>query len=169
MNTKSFRSTMKEIATGLFAHDQVQLRASIVRAGCAMSSVYAETQAEYLRNASVAVKYIVTQNQFHDSAPVRIMPMEALDSPIYKEIGDKVVSTIAGQPALYNGLAIATEVAGATAATSSQKLLRLYNARWNRADEYLELIASTYVLAEKEEFIVMPAMPPAWFIDALTA
>ena len=169
MNTKSFRSTLKEIATGLFAHDQVQLRAGIVRAGCALSSVYAETQAEYLRNASVAVKYIVTQNQFHDSAPERFIVFAVKILPIYKEIGDKVVSTIAGQPALYNGLAIATEVAGATAATSSQKLLRLYNARWNRADECLELIASTYVLAEKEEFIVMPAMPPAWFIDALTA
>ena len=80
MNTKSFRNTLKEIATVLFAHDQVQLRASIVRAGCALSSVYAETQAEYLRNASLAVKYIVTQNQFHDSAPVRIMPSRSASS-----------------------------------------------------------------------------------------
>lgn len=166
---KSLRNTLKEIATGLFAHDQVKLRASIVRAGCALSSVYAETRAEYLRNASVAVKYIVTQNPFNGSEPIRILPMEAIDSPVCKEISEKVVSTIAGQPAMYNGLAIATEVTGATSATSSQKLLRLYNASWNRADEYLELIASTYVLAEKEEFIVMPAMPPAWFIDALTA
>ena len=95
--------------------------------------------------------------------------VQGIESGGVFEAFDKVVSTIAGQPAMYNGLAIATEVAGATAATSSQKLLRLYNARWNRADECLELMASTYVLAEKEEFIVMPAMPPAWFIDALTA
>jgi hypothetical protein len=173
MNTKSFRSTLKEIATGLFAHDQVQLRNSIVRVASALGAVYAEGQKEHMRNASLAVKYLVLQNKWDHTKPkVVVMAGDWFD-----ELGDTrgetvkkyVTDTLVGQPAQYKGMALTTEVENATAATSDQKLLQLWHARRDSISGSLELVPAGYVLASSDEFIDIGAMSPLWVIDAITA
>ena len=172
MNTKSLRSALKEIATGLFTHEQTQLRNSIVRAASALGAAYAQSQQEHMRNAALAVKYLVLQNKWDRTKPVVVMVGDG-----FNELGDThgeavkkyVTDAPAGQPAQYKGMALTTEVENATAATSDQKLLQLWQARRDRASGNLELVPAGYVLANSEEFITIGVMSSLWIIDAVTA
>ena len=169
---KSFRNSLKEIATGLFTHEQTQLRNSIVRAASALGAAYAQSQQEHMRNAALAVKYLVLQNKWDRTKPVVVMAGDVFD-----ELGDIRGETVkkyvtgapAGQPAQYKGMALTTEVENATAATSDQKLLQLWHARRDRVTGSLELVPAGYVLASSEEFIAIGVMSPLWVIDAITA
>lgn len=164
MNTKSFRNSLKEIATGLFTHEQTQLRNSIVRAASALGAAYAQSQQEHMRNAALAVKYLVLQNNWDRTKPVVVM--ESRPSETVKK---HVTDALAGQPAQYKGMALTTEVENATVATSDQKLLQLWHARRDRASGNLELVPAGYVLASSEEFVAIGVMSSLWIIDAIAA
>lgn len=167
MNTKSFRNSLKEIATGLFTHEQTQLRNSIVRAASALGAAYAQSQQEHMRNAALAVKYLVLQNNWDRTKPVVVMESRPLS---YSETVKKhVTDALAGQPAQYKGMALTTEVENATVATSDQKLLQLWHARRDRASGNLELVPAGYVLASSEEFVAIGVMSSLWIIDAIAA
>lgn len=165
---KSFRNSLKEIATGLFTHEQTQLRNSIVRAASALGAAYAQSQQEHMRNAALAVKYLVLQNNWDRTKPVAVMEgcVFQLSSTTVKKY---VTDALAGQPAQYKGMALTTEVKDATAATSDQKLLQLWHARRDRISDSLELVPAGYVLASSEEFITIGVMSPLWVIEAITA
>ena len=165
---KSFRNSLKEIATGLFTHEQTQLRNSIVRAASALGAAYAQSQQEHMRNAALAVKYLVLQNNWDRTRPVAVMEgcVFQLSSATVKKY---VTDALAGQPAQYKGMALTTEVKNATAATSDQKLLQLWHARRNHISDSLELVPAGYVLASSEEFITIGVMSPLWVIEAITA
>ena len=165
---KSFRNSLKEIATGLFTHEQTQLRNSIVRAASALGAAYAQSQQEHMRNAALAVKYLVLQNNWDRTKPVAVMEgcVFQLSSATVKK---RVTDAQAGQPAQYKGMALTTEVKNATAATSDQKLLQLWHARRDRISDSLELVPAGYVLASSEEFITIGVMSPLWVIEAITA
>lgn len=168
MNTKSLRSALKNIATGLFTREQIQLRNSIVRAASALGAAYAESQQEHMRNAALAVKYLVLQNNWDRTKPVVVMesrPFDELDD----SYSETVTDALAGQPAQYKGMALTTEVENATAATSDQKLLQLWHARRDRASGNLELVPAGYVLASSEEFVAIGVMSSLWIIDAIAA
>ena len=172
MNTKSLRSALKEIATGLFTHEQTQLRNSIVRAASALGAAHAQSQQEHMRNAALAVKYLVLQNNWDRTKPVVVMEgcvSDDLNDISSATVKKHVTDALAGQPAQYKGMALTTEVKNATAATSDQKLLQLWHARRDRISDSLELVPAGYVLASSEEFITIGVMSPLWVVDAITA
>lgn len=172
MNTKSLRSALKNIATGLFTREQIQLRNSIVRAASALGAAYAQSQQEHMRNAALAVKYLVLQNNWDRTKPVVVMesrPFDELDDSYSETVKKHVTDALAGQPAQYKGMALTTEVENATVATSDQKLLQLWHARRDRASGNLELVPAGYVLASSEEFVAIGVMSSLWIIDAIAA
>ena len=166
---KSFRNSLKEIATGLFTHEQTQLRNSIVRAASALGAAYAQSQQEHMRNASLAVKYLVLQNNWDRTKPVVVMEGCVFDDISSATVKKRVTDALAGQPAQYKGMALTTEVKNATAATSDQKLLQLWHVRRGHISDSLELGPAGYVLASSEEFITIGVMSPLWVIEAITA
>ena len=168
MNTKSFRSALKNIATGLFTREQIQLRNSIVRAASALGAAYAESQQEHMRNAALAVKYLVLQNKWDRTKPVVVMesrPFDELDDSYSETVKKHVTNALAGQPAQYKGMALTTEVENATVATSDQKLLQLWHVRRDHISGSLELVPAGYVLASSEEFVAIGVMSPLWVVD----
>ena len=110
---KSFRNSLKEIATGLFTHEQTQLRNSIVRAASALGAAYAQSQQEHMRNAALAVKYLVLQNNWDRTKPVVVMEscvFDDLNNISSATVKKRVTDALAGQPAQYKGMALTTEV-----------------------------------------------------------